>query len=399
MSVLEAPFTAAHLRAVVSLAALRWNLGVVRRALPAGTELIACVKANAYGHGLRAVAACLQAEEVRWLSLGSPAEAVALRQWGITCDILLFPTGEGHDAAPLLEAGITVGVQSFEEAAALDQTARTRPPSIFLKVDSGLGRVGVPLGDAAPLAARIRSRLPRVRLAGLFTHLPFGGRDGTAWVEERLAAFGQVAAEIRAAAKGPLLVQALASAGIACGLDAPATNAVCPGQLLFGIEPAWLPAPLGTRPVLTEVRTTLGPLRDVPPGTRFGWNGARAATRPTRLGTLPIGYSNSILLPRPGQTVRVGGQDAPVLAVSLEHTVVDVSDAARARAGAPVCLLASEPAAGPTLAEVAARQGRSPLEVLVSLTGRAAYEYDDDRATPTTGEPGRAQAGSDARPT
>ena len=376
MSVLETPFATAHLRAVVSLAALRWNVGVVRRTLPPGTELIACVKANAYGHGLRAVAGCLEAEGVRWLSLGSPAEALALRHWGITSDILLFPTGEGDDPRPLLEAGITVGVQSFEEAAALDRAARTRPPSIFLKVDSGLGRVGVPLGDAAPLAARIRLKLPRIRLVGIFTHLPFGGREGTAWVEERLAAFGQVAAEIRATA-GPLLVQALASAGIACGLDAPETNAVCPGQLLFGIEPAWLPAPVGTRPVLTEVRTTLGPLRDVPPGTRFGWNGARAATRPTRLGTLPVGYSNSILVPKAGQKVRVEGRDAPVLSVSLEHAVVDVSEVESARAGVAVCLLAGAPAPGPVLAEVAERQGRTPLEVLVSLTGRAVYEYSD----------------------
>ena len=66
------------------------------------------------------------------------------------------------------------------------------------------------------------------------------------------------------------------------------------------------------------------------------------------------------------------GRDAPVLSVSLEHAVVDVSEVEGARAGAPVYLLASEPAAGPSLAEVAARQGRSPLEVLVSLTGRAA---------------------------
>lgn len=74
-----------------------------------------------------------------------------------------------------------------------------------------------------------------------------------------------------------------------------------------------------------------------------------------------------------------------------------MSDAERARAGAPVCLLASEPAAGPTLAEVAARQGRSPLEVLVSLTGRATYEYGDGQATPTMGEPGRGPAGFDTR--
>jgi len=375
VSALDTPAPAAHLRAVVSLVTLRRNLTLVRRRLPAGTELIACVKANAYGHGLRAVAGCLEAEGVRWLSLGSPAEALALRRWGVTCDVLLFPTGEGGDPAPLLEAAITVGVQSFAEAAALARATRVRPPSIFLKVDSGLGRVGVPLGDAANLAARIRSALPSVRLAGVFTHLPFGGSEGTAWVEERLAEFGRVVAEIRAATAGPLLVQALASAGIACGLEAPETNAVCPGQLLFGIEPAWLPTPVGTHPVLTEVRTTLGPLRDVLPGTRFGWSGGHATTRPTRLGTLPIGYSNSILVPKAGQKVRVEGRDAPVLSVSLEHAVVDVSEVESARAGAPVCLLASEPAVGPPLAEVASRQGRSPLEVLVSLTGRAVYEY------------------------
>ena len=257
--------------------------------------------------------------------------------------------------------------------------------------------MGAPLRDAVRLTARIRSAFPDVRLAGVFTHLPFGGSDGAAWVEERLGEFGRVAADIRASADEPLLVQALASAGIACGMEAPEANAVCPGQLLYGIEPAWLAAPFGTRPVLTAVRTVLGAQRDVAPGTRFGASGSRVASRATRLGTLPIGYSNSILVPKAGQQVRVAGQDAPVLSVSLEHAVVDLSDVEGARAGAPVCLLASEPAVGPPLAEVAARQGRSPLEVLVSLTGRAAYEYRDDRVTPTMADPGRAPAGSDAR--
>jgi alanine racemase len=380
VTALETPASTANLRAVVSLDMLRRNLALVRSRLPVATELIACVKANAYGHGLRAVAACLEAEGVRWLSLGNPAEALALRRWGIACDILLFPTGESGDSPSLLEAGITVGVQSFAEAAALARAARAHPPSIFLKVDSGLGRVGVPLGEAADLAARLRSALPDVRLAGVFTHLPFGGSEGAAWVEGRLAEFGRVVAEIRAATAGPLLVQALASAGIACGMEAPETNAVCPGQLLFGIEPTWLPTPFGTRSVLTEVRTVLGTLRDVAPGTRFGASGGRAATRPTRLGALPVGYSNSILVQKAGQTVRVEGRDAPVLSVSLEHAVVDLSDVGSARAGASVCLLASDSAMGPPLAEVASRQGRSPLEVLVSLTGRAVYEYSGTSA-------------------
>ena len=168
-------------------------------------------------------------------------------------------------------------------------------------------------------------------------------------------------AEIRAATAGPLLVQALASAGIACGLEAPETNAVCPGALLFGIEPAWLPTPARHAP-----RAHGGPHRRsdrcaTSRRARASGTAAAASTaRPTRLGALPIGYSNSILVPKAGQKVRVEGRDAPVLSVSLEHAVVDVSDVESARAGAPVCLLASEPAAGPTLAEVASRQGRSP---------------------------------------
>lgn len=381
----ESSAPAAPLRAVVSLAALRRNLGVVRQRLAPGTELIACVKANAYGHGVLPVSACLQAAGVRWLSLGSPADALALRAAGITCDVLLFPTGEDGDPGPLTEAGITVGIQSLDEVAALARAAGTRPPAIFLKIDSGLGRVGVPLEDAARLTARIRSTFPGVRLAGVFTHLPFRGEEAVAWVEERLAAFGRVVAEIRRETPGPLLAQALASEGIARGLKAPEANAVCPGALMYGLEPAGLPESIGTRPVLTEVSTALGALREIAPGTRYGYGGSRVATRPTRLGALPIGYSNSILLPKTGQKVRVGGREAPVLSVSLEHAVVDVTDVDGAHAGAQVCLLASAAATGPTVAEVAAAQGRSALEVLVSLTGRAAYEYrGDEPAQPGT---------------
>ena len=365
------------LRAIVSLTALRDNLALIRRTLPVDTELIACVKANAYGHGLRGVAACLEAEGVRWLSLGSPADALDLRRCGITCNILLFPTGIGGRPAPLLDAGITISVQSFDEAVERARAGRSRPPALFLKVDSGLGRVGAPLEEAVGLAARIRAELRDITLVGVFTHLPFGGPDSRAWVEERLTDFGRVAAEIRAATPGPLLVQALASAGVASGMKAPEANAVCPGSLLYGIEPSWLSAPLGTRPVLTEVRTVLEMVRVIPPGTRYGYGGGRVAARATRLGALPIGYSSSFLVPKPGQKVRVAGHEAPVLSVSLEHAVVDLSDVAGARIGAPVCLLAGDAAAGPTLAEVASQQGRTALEVLVSLTGRVAYEYSD----------------------
>lgn len=375
---LDAGVPAPPLTAVVDLAALRANLALVRRALAPGTEIVACVKANAYGHGLVTVGRALEAEGVRWLSLGSPAEALALRRAGVACRLLLFPTVLPSDVTPLLDAVVTIGIQSYAEAERLARTGRA--VSVFLKVDSGLGRVGVPLGEAAVVVQRLARELPSLTLGGLFTHLPFQDAESLSWVQARLKEFGHTVLALRAHAPGPLVVQALASTGIVCGLEAPETDAVSPGQLLFGVEPPWVvptvrPAPFGTRPVLAEVRTAVGALRDVEAGVRFGMGGARTAARPTRLAVLPVGYSNSILVQKPGQTVSVHGHAAPVLSISLEHTVVDVTDAPGVDEGAPAVLLSRDPAAGPSLAEVARTQGRTALEVLVSLTGRAAYQY------------------------
>lgn len=94
-----------------------------------------------------------------------------------------------------------------------------------------------------------------------------------------------------------------------------------------------------------------------------------------RVGVLPIGFSNSILLRKPGQRVFVGGRPADVLSVSLEHTVVDVTDAPGAGEWAEVHLVSRDQTRGPSLEEVAQAQGRATVEVLVALTGRTVYEY------------------------
>lgn len=372
-------FPAPYLRAIVDLDALRHNLALVRRSVPAETEIIACVKANAYGHGLRAVARCFEEQGVRWLSLGSPAEALALREWGVTCRVLLFPTIARPDMGPLAEAGITIGIQSDREAEDLVRVARA-PVSVFLKVDSGFGRVGVPVSHAAAVAHRIMGDLPSVILEGVFTHLPFASPESVPWVQARLKEFGQAVAAIREHAKRPLLAQALASSGVVCGLEAPETNAVCPGQLLFGIEPGWTKAmtgkdSFGTRPALAEVQTVVGSLREIDPGSRFGVGGVKTASGRTRLGVLPIGYSNSILVQKAGQVAWLLGHPAPIISVSLEHAVVDVTGIPGVEEGCPACLVARDPGVGTPLNDFARVQGRSPVEVLVSLTDRARHEY------------------------
>lgn len=367
----------ASLTALVDLQAIPDNLRVIR-SLAGERAVMACIKANAYGHGLLPVARCLEREGVGWLTLGSPEEALALRESGIGTRILLFPTIPGLDLAPLARRDITIGVQSSGEAAALAR-ASGRQVSVFLKVDSGFGRVGVPLDDAVGESRQI-GRLPSVTLEGIFTHLPFSSPESVPWVAERLKAFGAAAAAIQEQAARPLLVQALASTGLACGLDAPSTNAVCPGQLVYGLQPAWTPdtdRPVvkGVRSALVELTTVVGSLHSIPAGTRFGSGGARTASRPTRLGVLPVGFSNSILVRKPGQRACVSGRPVDILSVSLEHTVVDVTDVGGIGEGTTVHLLTRDPALGPTLEDVAQAQGRAAAEVLVALTGRASYRY------------------------
>jgi alanine racemase len=362
----------------VDLGAIRSNLTRIR-SLAGDRTVMACIKGNAYGHGLVPVARCLEEAGVPWLTLGSPGEALALREAGIRTAILLFPTIAGLDLKRQIAAGITIGVQSAAEAAALSRDA-AGPVSIFLKIDAGFGRVGVPL-EAAVGEARSLARVSAVTLAGVFTHLPFFGEDGVPWIREHLKRFGDVADIIQSDAGRPLVIQALASTGLALGLDAPIANAVCPGSLLYGVQPSWTSASgdridvAGLRPALVEVTSAIGSLRTIAAGDRFGPGGIRTATRPTRVGVMPVGFSNSPLLRRGGQHVGIAGRRAPVLSVSLEHTVVDVTDAKPISDGAPVHLLSRDPAVGPSLDEVARAQERATVEVLVALTGKARYAY------------------------
>ena len=362
----------------VDLGAIRGNVDVIR-SLAGDRTVMACIKGNAYGHGLVPVARCLEEAEVPWLTLGSPDEALALRRAGIVTPVLLFPTIAGLDLQPLVDASITIGVQSADEVAALARGA-AGAVSVFLKIDTGFGRVGVPLAAALAEARRI-VRSPLVTLVGVFTHLPFATDESVSWIQERLKAFGDVAGAIEQEAGRRLVTQALASTGLACGLDGATTNAVCPGSLLYGVQPAWTSAAgrridvAGLRPALVEITTVIGSLRTIAAGERFGPGGVRTAARPTRVGVLPLGFSNSILLRKPGQRVSIAGRPAPILSVSLEHTVVDVTDAGPVAERATVHLLSRDAATGPTLEEVARAQERATVEVLVVLTGKAAYAY------------------------
>ncbi len=373
--------------AVFDLEALRHNLKLISQTVGESQDIIACVKANAYGHGAEAVARCLESQGVHWLSVATVADGMTLRRAGIRARILLFPVVGERPNKLLADTGITISIQSYQEAEDLARDVGTVTP-FFLKIDSGLGRLGASPADAIQIVRRIKSSLPSLKLEGVFTHLPFSDPKDMPWVRARLHEFGNCAASIREILNGPLVIQAIASGGIVFGLDAPEANAVSPGQLLFGLEP---PAstinsdgalPFGSKPVLSEIRTFLGAIREIPADTRYGFGGALVAYRRTRLAVIPAGFSNSFLVPRDGQFANVLGHEVPIVAVSLEHAVVDITDVKGVSDGCSVILLSRDPTHGLTLEKVALVQNRLPVEVLVSLTGKCNRCYIESGTAP-----------------
>src|SRR5262245_22306528 len=211
------PDTIRPLWAEIDLDALDANYReIVRRVGPA-VRVIPSIKANAYGHGVVEVARALSAQGVPALACGSFEDAVAVRTAGVETKILLF-VGYLPEAVPhLLEHGFVPTVSNLETARAVAAAAR-RPTAIYVKVDSGLGRLGAPLASAVEFVKEVAA-LPQVVVEGLYTHLPFADPAGREWARTRLEEFHAV---LRALARAGIeipVTQALSSAGILAGLD------------------------------------------------------------------------------------------------------------------------------------------------------------------------------------
>ena len=355
----------------IDLSALADNVALVRRHVRSGTAIIASVKANAYGHGIVPVARRLADLNVEVLATGSFADAIAMRDAGITTPILMMggalpsavPELLRHDLIP------TVHCQELADAVA-DATQRRLP--VYVKVDCGFGRLGVPLRDAHRFVLDL-ARRPRIEIAGLYTHLPFADAEGLSFARARIERFRALVEALARDGLAIPITQARASAALLAGIEDCCT-AVSPGALIYGLSPVepGLASPTGLRPVLARISTRL---IQVSPwaGDRSPEFASRHAARVrSTTGVVPFGRVDGNRAPRPGQDAHmlIGGVKAPVLGVSLEHAVIDLSDVARPAVGQEVVVLGESEGARIALDDLAHWQGVGVNDVLMSLNGR-----------------------------
>jgi alanine racemase len=352
----------------IDLAALAHNLTLVR-CLAGRRRLIASVKANAYGHGAVTVARELARLGVDTLWTGSIDEALAIRAAGIDARILLFGGYLPDDIPALLRYGLTPTIHDRAGAQAVSATA-AGPTPVYVKIDSGLGRLGVPVADADELVEEIAA-LPWVVIEGIYTHLPFGdavGRD-----EARVQAEAFAALLRRLAAKGidPLVTQVWASSGLLAQLP-DVCNAVCVGHLLYGLSPVSREVASADelRPVMRSIKTRL--IHVVHRSAGEARDGAYGMRNAQVTGVVPLGLGDGMRNAVAGQSMSmlVRGRRVPVLGVSLEHTTLDLTGIESAQVGDEAVLVGRSDGLATGVQDLARWFGCSELEALMTFSGR-----------------------------
>lgn len=360
-------------RAEVLLDAIGHNLGVVQRAAR-GCKVLAVVKADAYGHGVVPVARRLQAEGVDGFGVALAEEGIELREAGVNRAILVLNGISGGAHRDIIAAGLTPVLYEISEASAFHAVSGDRPIDVHLKVDTGMGRLGVPLDELTGFLGELR-RFPSIRIAGLMTHLSTADAD-PGYVAEQVAAFARAEGLVRRFGHEPAVLHAANSAAL---FRHPETHFdwVRPGLALYGYPGAdTIDAPL--RPAM-RWRTQVLQLRTLQPGESAGYGRSFRATSQTRLATIPVGYGDGLLRSASNRGhVLIHGVRCPIAGnISMDLTTVDVSHLPDVAIGDEALLLGEQNGASLDACDLAAAAGTIPYEVLTNVSRRVPRIYLD----------------------
>ena len=342
------------------------NLAEARSLLP-GQKILAVVKADAYGHGATAVCKRLQDEKVDYLGVGTSREAIDLRNEGIEAPILVLGALLPTELPEVIDRQITVTIHSPGRITELEELASnlSRKVKVHLLVDTGMGRLGVSHGNAGQHASQI-ARSPWLHLEGVGTHLASPADHDQTDLQRSL--FQDFLTDLKARDITPELIHVDATHS---ALDhfSGSTSMVRLGGWIYGIT-RQLPPSVSLNPVLS-LHSQIVYLRDHPEGRPIGYGGTFVTNRDSRLATISIGYHDGLptTLSNKGELL-VREHRVPVVGrVTMDYTIVDVTDVPGVSVGDLVTLLGSDGDDEITAREMADWCGLVPYEV-TCLLGR-----------------------------
>ncbi|PWD50435.1 alanine racemase [Serinibacter arcticus] len=362
-------------RAVVDLDAIAGNVGHLASLAPT-SEVMAVVKADAYGHGLVASARAAQAGGATWLGVAQLAEALTLRAHGVTGRILTWIFAPGAPLESALAAGLDVSVGAPWALEEVVSAARFsgRTARVHLKVDTGLGRGGMFLDSwSAVLADALRAQADgAVEIVGVWSHLASAEDVTSPVTDAQLAVF--VEAVARAEAGGAHLeVRHLANSAATLVNPAMHFDLVRPGLAVFGLSPipGRTPAELGLTPAM-RLEAEIMLVKEAVAGQGVSYGHTYTTDRATLLADIPLGYADGI--PRAASGVGPVDVDGRRLTVAgrvcMDQFVLDLGPDSDARAGDVAVLFGPGDDGEPTVGDWAEATGTIPYEIVTRLGAR-----------------------------
>jgi alanine racemase len=364
----------------ISRAQIARNYRAVCELVGPAVEVVAVVKADAYGHGAIEVARVLEAEGARWLAVSTVEEGVTLRQAGIRARILVMADNLPFTRQALLDWRLTPVIHSLSDLKELDHwlDARNAELPYHLKADTGMGRLGV-LERAEEIATAVLAAR-RLRLEGVMSHLASAADYGSPQTDQQIRRFNELLDSLGKAGIRPRFRHLASTIPIAYGRREAWYDMVRPGHALYGyVSPTRGPAPprlLDVRPALSWKARVLS-VKTVPAGWSIGYGGIFQAPRPMRIGIVAVGYADGLphRLSNRGQVI-AAGRAVPILgAVSMDLTTIDLSDCPEIHPGDAITLIGTEGQASQDAQQLARLAGTISYDVLCGIRARVKRVY------------------------
>ncbi|MGL4209653.1 MAG: alanine racemase [Candidatus Adiutrix sp.] len=326
--------------AEINQTAIKQNIQNIKTILSPHTKLCAVVKADGYGHGAVLIAKEAISAGAEYLAVAMASEAMVLRESGLTAPILMMGYSPPEYGEKLIEGNFTQSIFNLKQAQALNTVAQIRGQSakVHLKIDTGMGRLGVSPEKAANLACEV-AQLPNIELEGVFTHFATADMGDKTLALKQFSAFEGAILEIE---KKGLKIPLKHCANSAATLDLPQTHLdmVRCGIIIYGL---W-PSSETSRPILLQpamsLKTIVTQLKNVPTGTSLSYGATYVTTSPARIATLNIGYADGWSRKLSGvASIVIRGQRAPLVGrICMDQCLADVSHIAGVAEGDEVLL-------------------------------------------------------------
>jgi len=367
--------------AEIDLGAVQRNLRRLRQTVGPGVGIFGVVKADAYGHGAVPVARALE-PLCNALAVSLVEEGLELRAAGIRAPILVLGAYYNRHQDDVLAERLTPVIYDrgdldrFAAAAA----RRGRRAEVHVKIDTGMSRLGIAVGDLDATLARLAD-LPALRLAGLCTHFASADLPGPETTAEALDRFA-ACLRLAAAAGFQDLVNHAANSAATVRFSEARLDAVRPGLALYGAMPSETVSLPGLEAALA-LRTRVMAVHDIAAGTTVSYGGLWRASRPSRVATLPIGYADGYPRHVRDASVLLGGRRIPIVgAVCMDMLMVDVTDLPEAALAGAVTLIGRDGADVITVDDVARWAGTVSYEILCGISKRVPRVLLDAAVTP-----------------